>query len=82
MQESFVEDDWDCFGSKGIQLSSYLEVGKIFVVAANESNDEDVDFFVLMCTKVPFTVIEEFKDAWRSSFPLGNIVVAGKYFQK
>ena len=82
MQDSFVEDDWDCFGSNGIQLSSYLEVGDNFAIAADESSDKDVDFFVLMCTKVPFIVIKEFEDAWGSSFLLSDIVVAGKYFQK
>ena len=58
MQESFVEDDLDCFGSNGTQLSSYLEIGDNFSVATDESNDEDVNFYVLMCTKVPFIVIK------------------------
>ena len=82
MQESFVEDDWNCFGRNGTQLSSCLEVGDSFAVAADDSNDEDVNFYVLMCTKVPFTVVKEFEDAWGNSFLPDDIVVATKYFQK
>ena len=47
MQESFVEDDLNCFGSNDTQLSSYLEVGDNFAVGADESNDEDVNFLCL-----------------------------------
>ena len=70
------------FGSNGIQLSSCLEEGNNFAVAADESNDKDVNFYVLKCTKVPFTDVEEFEDTWRSLFLQDNIMVAEKYFKK
>ena len=53
----------DCFGSNGTQLSSCLEIDDNFVVAKDESNDDNVEFFVRMYTKVAFTIIEEFEDA-------------------
>jgi hypothetical protein len=82
MQDAFTEDEWDSFGLDGHHLCSCLEMGDNFSVITEEGNEEEVAYYVLMCTKIPFIVQSAFDDAWGSLFQPGDIVVAGKYYQK
>jgi hypothetical protein len=56
MQDAFVEDEWDSFGLDCHHLCSCLKMGNNFSMIAKEGNEEEVAYYMLMCTKVPFIV--------------------------
>lgn len=58
------QDGKFCFGTKGDDLASTLEVGDNFVVNAKFGNVEGVDFYVICCSKTLHTINENFKFKW------------------
>jgi hypothetical protein len=50
-------------------------------LAAKEGNEEDVDFYVVLCTQPIHVVKEDFTDAWSTKFIIGDVVVARTYYQ-
>jgi hypothetical protein len=82
MEANFHEDEWDAYGVDGDYLAACLQLGDNFAVNAEEGNDEDVDFYIVLCTKALFTATKSFKCKWGETFNVGDKVVAGKYYQK
>ncbi len=66
----------------GDELAAVLEVGDNFIINAEEGNDEDVSFWLIMCTKPLHKVKAPFIDNWENSYEEGDDVVKGLYYQK
>jgi hypothetical protein len=75
----FLVDDWHDVGVNG---TSILEVGDNFVVAASPNNEENVDFYVLGCTRKVYTCKTTFVCKWGEEFIPGDLVLEGLYYQK
>jgi hypothetical protein len=56
MLDVFDEDDRDQFGVNRGYLASRLALGDNFAVNVEEGNVEGVDSYILMCTKVMYTL--------------------------
>jgi hypothetical protein len=78
----FLVDDWHDVGVNGTYFESILEVGDNFVVAASPNNEENVDFYVLMCTRKVYTCKTTFVCKWGEKFIPGDLVLEGLYYQK
>ena len=75
-------DDWHNVGVNGSHFASILEVGDNFVVAVSPNNKENVDFYVLVCTRKVYTCNSAFVCKWGEEFILGDSVLEGLYYQK
>ncbi len=49
---------WQIFGY-------YLEVGDNFAVNAKEDNEEDMDFYIVLCIETMYSVKNDFTDPWK-----------------
>lgn len=78
----FREDDWDEFGVNGEYFASILEIGDNYAISAAADNEENVDFYLLVCTKKVYTCQTRFRCKWGESFEVGDKVVQGRYYQK
>ena len=78
----FLVDDWHDVGVNGAYFASILEVGDNFVVAASPYNEENVDFYVLVCTRKVYTCKSAFVCKWGEEFIPGDLVLEGLYYQK
>jgi hypothetical protein len=81
IQAGTYEDAWDQLGECGDYLASCLEIGDNFVVNVEEGNQEDVDFYVMLCTQLVHVVKEDFIDTWSTNLRVGDVVVVGTYYQ-
>jgi len=50
IQFGTYEDEWDQLGECGKYLANCLEVGDDFVINVEKGNEEDVDFYLVLCT--------------------------------
>lgn len=82
MQDAFVFELWDEFGSDGENLACCLELGENFAIEAEEGNDEGVDFHLLVCCSRPYVVQEPFSCSWGEKFTPGQLAVKARYYQK
>ncbi len=82
IQASTYEDTWDQLGECGDYLVSYLEIGDNFAINVEEGNQEDVDFYVVLCIEPTHVVKEDFIDVWNTNFKVGDVVVVRTYYQK
>lgn len=80
--DSFVFELWDDFGTNGENLASCLDLGENFATAAEEDNEEGVDFYLLVCCSKPYVVREAFTCPWGEQFLPGQLAVRARYFQK
>lgn len=78
----FKEDDWDEFGTNGQYFASITELGDNFAINAAPNNEENVEFYVLVCTKQMYTCKKAFECPWGESFEPGDLVIQGRYYQK
>ena len=78
----FKDDDWDNFGCNREYFASITELGDNFAIVAAPDNEENVDFYLLVCTKQVYTCREPFSCPWGESFELGDSVIQGRYYQK
>jgi hypothetical protein len=62
-------------------LTTTLEVGDNFAVIVKIGNLKCFDFWVFCCTKPMHTIRKEFTNKWGTSFVIGDVVVAGLYYQ-
>ncbi len=76
------EEEWDEFGGYGEYLTSCLKVGDNFVVYAQEGNEEDIDFYIVLYTQAIHIVKKDFTNTWKTYFKEGDVVVARKYYKK
>ena len=53
--QEFSVDDWHDVGINSSYFASILEVGDNFAVAASLDNKENIDFYVLVCTRKDYT---------------------------
>ena len=60
----------------------YIHVGDIFVVQALADNAENVDYYLLRCTKKKHKLLEGTIDVDEQSYPIGSIVIEGTYYQQ
>ncbi len=63
---------WQIFGYS-------LEVGDNFVVNFKEDNEEDMDFYIVLCIEIMYSVKNDFIDPWKIEFKIVDVVVAGQY---
>ena len=77
----FKEDDWDEFGLNGAYFASITELGDNFAVSAGPDNEEGIDFYLLLCTKM-YTCRKAFACPWGEHFEPGDSVIQGRYYQK
>jgi len=82
IQSGTYEDGWDQVGECGEYLASCLEVGDNFVVNTKEGNEEDVDFYLVLCTLPIHIVAKDFINSWKPKFKEGNVAMAETYYQK
>ena len=54
----------------------------IFVVQALADNIENVDYYLLRCTKAKHKFLEGTIDDDQQSYPIGSVVVEGTYYKK
>jgi hypothetical protein len=45
-------------------------------------NSKGVDYYILTCTKMAFSFKQPFKCLWGQEFNVGDMAMAGKYFQR
>ncbi len=64
IQSGTYEDAWDQLGECGEYLASCLEVGDNFVVNTKEGNEEDVDFYLVLCTLPIHIVAKDFINSY------------------
>ena len=57
-------------------------MGDNFAVAASPDNEENVDFYVLVCTRKLYTSETTFVCKWGEEFVPGDSVIEGLYYQK
>ncbi len=69
-------------GECGEYLASCLEVGDNFVVKTKEGNEEDVDFYLVLCTLPIHIVAKDFINSWKPKFKEGNVAMVETYYQK
>lgn len=73
---------WTDYGADGDHLASCVELGQNFATNAADENDAGVDFEVLMCTKVAYTVKKAFTCDWGQEFEVDDLCIAGLYYQQ
>jgi F420-dependent methylenetetrahydromethanopterin dehydrogenase len=62
------------------QIFGYcLEVGDNFAVNVKKDNEEDMDFYIVICTQKMYSVKKDFIDPWKIEFKIGDVVVVGRY---
>jgi hypothetical protein len=71
-------DDEPQFGGNHDELSSQLTSGDNFAVVCD---DEQVDYYILQCTKSKYKLTEAVEDEWGGIFSIGDVVVEGVYFE-
>ena len=79
LQEFSVDDRHDV-GVNGSYFASILEVGDNFTVAVSPDNEENVDFYILVCTKKVHTCNTAFVCKWGEGFILGDSILEGLYY--
>ena len=77
----FLVDDWHDVGVKGTYFASILKVGDNFTVVASLDNQENVDFYVFVCTKKVYICKTTFVCKWGEEFIPVNLVLEGLYYQ-
>jgi hypothetical protein len=82
MLAKFDVENWDEFGLNGTYLASILELGDNLAICAAPENEENVEFYILMCTKKPFVCKKAFTCVWGETFEVGDSVIEGTYYQK
>jgi hypothetical protein len=82
MLSEFNVDDWDEFGLNGEYLASTLELGDNLAICAALDNEENVEFYILMCTRKPFRCRKAFTCKRGQSFEVGDSLIEGTYYQK
>jgi hypothetical protein len=82
MLAEFDVENWDEFGLNGTYLASTLELGDNLATYAAPENEENVEFYILMCTKKPFVCKKSFTCVWGKTFEVGDSVIEGTYYQK
>jgi hypothetical protein len=82
IQFNTYENEWDQLGECGKYLANCLEVGDNFVVNAEEGNEEDVNFYIVLCTQPTHIVAKDYTNPWKTKFKEGDVVVAETYYQK
>jgi hypothetical protein len=65
IQSSTYENEWDQLGECGEYLANCFEVGDNFAVNAKESNEEDVNFYLVLCTQPTHIVAKDFTNPWK-----------------
>ena len=64
-------------------MSIFMYIARdIFVVQALADNVENIDYYILRCTKVKHELLEGTIDANGQSYPIGSVVVEGTYYQQ
>ena len=66
----------------GEYFASITELGDNFGITAAPDNEENVDFYLLLCTRKMYTCTKAFTYKWGESFEVGVLVVEGRYYQK
>jgi hypothetical protein len=82
MLAEFDVENWDEFGLNGTYLASTLELGDNLAICAVPENEENVEFYILMCTKKPFVCKKAFTYAWGKIFEVRDSIIEGTYYQK
>jgi hypothetical protein len=82
MFTEFDVENWDEFGLNGTYLASILELGDNLDICATPENEENVEFYILMCIKKPFVCKKAFTCVWDKTFEVGDSVIEGTYYQK
>jgi hypothetical protein len=82
IEDTFQEDEWDEYGVDDDHLISYISLGDNFVMNSKDGNEEVVDFYILLCTKIVFTFKRHFKCPWGQKFNVGDMSVVKKYYHK
>ena len=60
----------------------YIHAGDKFSLQALVDNAENVDYYLLRCTKEKHKLLEGTIDADEQSYPIGLVVIEGTYYQK
>lgn len=68
IQTSEDEKEWDQFGESGKYLAHCLTAGDNFTINVEEDNEEDVNFYILLCTQAMHNVKKDFTDPWKIKF--------------
>jgi hypothetical protein len=82
VSSAFKEDDWDEFGLNGKYFASIRELGDNFAISATVDNEENVDFYLLVCTRKMYTYTKAFRCKWGESLEVGDEIIEGRYYQK
>ena len=53
-----------------------------FAISAVIDNEENVDFYLLVCTRKMYTCTKAFTCKWGESFEVGDEIIEGQYYQK
>jgi hypothetical protein len=73
---------WNKFGLNETYLASTLELGDNLAICAAPENEENVEFYILMCTKKPFVCTKGFKCIWGQTFKVGDSVIKDNILPK
>jgi hypothetical protein len=77
-----TDPDWEAEPDEHF-LASELQVGDHFAVIAERGNIENVDFFILQCTRTMYTVQDEqVEDSWGGVHERGDEVIEGMYYKR
>jgi hypothetical protein len=82
MLDEFDVENWDEFGLNGTYLALTLELGDNLASCAALENEENVEFYILMCTKKPFVCKKAFTCIWGKTFEVGDFAIEGTYYHK
>ncbi len=64
----------------GESLTVMLKASDNFVVPAKDGSEEGVDFYIMCCERLPFTLdVGVEPDLWDATYFAWEVVVSGKY---
>ena len=62
------------------ELTDVMQIGDVFAVIAEEGNEEEVDYYLLLCTKTKHSLEASIMDDYGIDYSRGDMVVEGKYY--
>jgi hypothetical protein len=79
----FVDWDWQWdYDVDGDVIVVTLDIGDNFVINAEAGNSKNADIWLICYTKPFHQVRRTFTNKWGTSFIVGDVVVAGLYYQR
>jgi hypothetical protein len=82
LQMGEFEDGADSqYGEDRNALVDLLCIGDTFIVPADQPNPENVEFYLLICRRPKFLILEAFTCRWDPEFKVGDYIVVGTYYQ-